>query len=46
MVLNKLSKAERGKSNKAYVNAASFSKMPTFMEKTETSLCGVVLVRL
>ena len=29
MVLNKLSKAARGKSNRAYENAASFSKMLT-----------------
>ena len=30
MVLNKLSKAARGKNNKAYENAASFSKIPTW----------------
>ena len=29
MILNKLSEAARGKRNKAYENAASFSKMPT-----------------
>ena len=29
MVLNKLSKAARGKSNKAYENAVSFAEMPT-----------------
>ena len=29
MILNKLSKAARGKRNKAYENAASFSKMLT-----------------
>ena len=34
MVLNKLSKAARGKSNKVHENAASLSKMPL-----RTSLC-------
>ena len=39
MVLNKLSKAARGKSNKAYENAASISKMPF-----RTSPCSKYLI--